>query len=177
MTIRYYKRPKKGVALILSSVILICMLFITLASINTSIINRQVTSAEQSVQQARIAAEAAVREAEQEIANSNLGESDFSDSCKNGKCNQSTDKGIWKSSAKWNNAKSAATDLKEAGNLQEAPKYLIEFLGEKKVSDSISVGAGYDENEDYTSTPVYRVTGKAKGKAGNQEAVIQSTLH
>jgi Tfp pilus assembly protein PilX len=177
MTLKYNTKNKKGIALILSSIILICMLFLTLASMNSSLVTRKVISAEQSVQQARIAAEAAVREGEKEITNSNLTQSDFSDSCTNGKCTQSTSKGIWNSTSKWSNAKTAASDLKTKSNLQESPKYLIEFLGEKKISDSLSVGSGYDENEDYTSTPVYRVTGKAKGKQGNNESVIQSTIH
>lgn len=170
-------KKQKGIVLILSSVILVSVLFLTIASVNSTINKRRAIASYQSMQQATLAAEAALKDAEQAIEDNAYSESQFDEGCSEGLCQTESNKGIWRSQDKWTTAKSAASKLKTKSKLIENPKYIIEYVGTRKKSDSMSLGKVYGESEDFTSSPIYRITTKAKGKHGKKEAVIQSTYH
>lgn len=171
-------QKQQGMTLVLSMVMLITVLFLTITTMNVTINATKVTSNNLSEIQANLAAEAAIEEAEELINNGDLSTSDFTENCSEGLCTNLMDGNVWDNNSAWTNAKSTTGSIYTKGNLQSAPKFIIEYLGDKSSSsDTISVGQGYSDNNDTSSSPVYRITGKAKGKHGNKEAVIQSTIH
>lgn len=186
-----------GMTLIISNVVLIGILFLTLANIRSSIYQRSIVTATQTEQQMKFAAEAAVRKAEQEIfagiSNSSSQQSSggliggiltnvsqFTDQCLNGLCKPTSaisTLGIWNNTTLWNNARSLGSEFDSKIKFITTPKYLIEFMGERDETQSMSQGQTYQDKEDYSSSPVYRVTGKSKDQKNKKETVIQTTIY
>lgn len=166
-----------GLSLLMTSVVLAGMLFLTLATINTSKLNQSIVANIQNVQQSEFAAEATIKEAQNTIYTQAFDKTKFKSDCAGGFCTQFNGKRIWNNTPSWTTAKTVGSDLSTRAKLQENPKYLVEYVGDKRKVESLSSGQTYQEDEDYTSSPVYRVTGQAKGKTGEKTTVIQTTIY
>lgn len=169
-------KSQNGMVLIISTIILVCVLFLTLSNMNSTIDNRKMTSNIQSRQQARAAAEAAILHAEKMLSTTAPVINSATEDCTGGLCIQQTLKNIKASTQLWNKS-TDVTSIKGKAKLVENPKYLIEYIGQKSFKESISVGSEYGDNQDNTTAPIYRVTGKAKGKDGKKDTLIQSTIY
>jgi Tfp pilus assembly protein PilX len=177
MKIRNQIKKQNGIALVICSVVLLVVLLLTISSIQTVKFSKIDAVIFQSNNQAELAADAATREAEQTIINEAPVLTQFTTGCAGGYCLQEKVNNIWDDTASWTNAKQLTTDLQAKSKIQDNPKYLIEYVGDKKYRDSLSVGDQYGSNQDMSKMPIYRVTTKSKGQKGEKETIIQTILY
>lgn len=168
---------QNGAALIICSVVLLAVLMLTVASMNNNKFNQRVITNFNSNIQSELGAEAARIEAENRILNNKPNTTLFVENCDDGLCKFVKTTKPWSKKELWLNSKQISTNLKQKSGIQEAPKYIIEYIGDKSAQDSISVGSQYGENQDTSTKPIYRVTSKAKGNKDNKETVIQTIMY
>lgn len=170
-------KKNNGMALLVSVVTLTIILCLTLNSIKNTQFNERLAINFQSQLQSEAAAQAAVLEGQQFIMTQPTNLSQFTASCTSGLCTNQKLLKVWTSDTIWRNAKVLQSSLTTKSKIKSTPTYIIEYIGDKSSQDSLSVNGEYGSNKDVSTKPIYRVTGKSKGKKGEDETVIQSTIY
>ncbi len=168
----------KGMALLISGVVLLVVLMLTMTSIKNTQSNQQIATNFQSKIEGQAAAQAAVNEAKTFLSSQKPNTVLFTSNCQNGLCTDQKTGSIWNSASAWTNPVQLQSNLQSKTNILSNPKYIIEYVGDKTSQDSLSVGSGdYGNNKDVSTKPVYRITGKAQGQKGTKQTIIQSTVY
>lgn len=177
----HHLKKQKGVVLIMAMVILFAMTLIGITSMNTTSLEDRIASNYRDKQVAFQAAEAALRQGEQDtrtITNTAFTEANYGTACPNGLCD-CRDKNVFcvtywidnvptKTDVAWNISSTHRTYSTALAGVSTKAKYIIEFKGYIcPTSASCTPGAG--------DPKMFRVTALATGRTNSSKVMLQST--
>jgi type IV pilus assembly protein PilX len=173
---KYYNRPinQNGAALIVSLIILIAMTLIAVTPMKGTATELAMAGNLRESSLAFQAAEVGLRYAESQVA---ISTSNNSIADQVGELTAEPD---YLNSASWGgaSAKDAAVDLSSVGiPVGQEPKYIIKFVGVNDSASrlgSLNAGGGYDAPPDGPQISIYRITARARGRAGQTFRTVQS---
>lgn len=172
-----------GSVLLVSLVLLLVMTVAGLTGVKMATLDERVSGNYQDQQMAFYAAEAALKEAEQFIANSQFTLSDFTASCAGGFCfsgSNSQDVGscdpgaaqLWQSGELWSSDGQHRTTSVSISGISARAKYIIEFRCYIAKEPS---GPLPDPANRWDWAEFFRITALASGGSGDSRVMLQSS--
>ncbi len=170
---------QRGVALIVSLVLLFTLTLIAVSSMSTSRLEQKMTANMRDRQVAFQSAEAALREGENYVQNNTLAAANFDSSCTNGQCLcTSTMLPSGCTTEYWTDTTLAVWDTNGKHKLysgtligSQPAKYIIEYMGQSCSAATIAASGSCQPTDPF----MYRVTAIGYGQTANARVMLQST--
>jgi len=174
-------RRQRGVALFISLVLLLVLTIVGVSSVQTTSLETRMARNEHDTLLAFQAAESALRDAESFLIQniSSVEDTDvFTDAGGGGLwtvADDPADQDPWEVANVWAGAQSVVAPTDVGAVVVEAPRYLIEHLG-----DVESIENPYQLNPDYPDpvdrVAMFRITSRGVGGSANAQVLLQSTF-
>lgn len=166
---------QNGSVLVVSLLILLVMTLIGVTAMNTSTLEQKMAYNFRDRQLAFQAAEAALRDGENFVQNTNLGPSNFSSTCANGLCTEaSATTPVWfdQTLKVWTTANLHRTATYSAPEVLQQPTYIIEWLGYVFAAGTTPPTGAVPGPGD---PEMFRITALATGGTTQARVMLQST--